>query len=119
MIIAANIGTDINLHQFNPSITLVDCTKGKEYEFPDPNNYFLFPEAGNQYKITQNSSLLLFPHNKHLEQLFVIDNNNISIHYLSKELFKGSIPIDGIAKEALELAIKKSGKSHPIMKNRL
>ena len=38
---------------------------------------------------------------------------------MSNQLFIGSKPIDGIAKKALELAILKSGKNEPTLKNRL
>ena len=37
---------------------------------------------------------------------------------MKNKMFTGSKPIEGIAKKALELAIKKSGKTKPTLKDR-
>ena len=111
--------TDLTPERFNPTITLYDCARKKEYSFPDPNLYFILSEAGKNFTIMENSTLLLNLQKGYFDRIFFMSDYSNLVLSLSGQMFSGSKPIEGIAKEALDLAIKKSGKSHPTLKNRL
>lgn len=67
----------------------------------------------------ENVTILLNLQKGYFESYFSISEVNNFILKMSNQLFIGSKPIDGIAKKALELAILKSGKNEPTLKNRL
>jgi hypothetical protein len=110
---------DLNIEKFNPSITLHDSSKKKDYSFPDPNSYYILSGAGKNFKIMENSTILLNLQKGYYDNYFSISEVNNLVLKMSNQLFFGSKPIEGIAKEALELAILKSGKIAPTLKNRL
>lgn len=110
---------DITLEKFNPTITLHDSYRKKEYSFPDPNSYYILSDAGKNFMIMENSTVLLSFQKGYFESFFFMSDYSNLILNLSNQLFAGSKPIEGIAKDALELAILKSGKSSPSLKNRL
>jgi hypothetical protein len=110
----------INIYQerFNPSITLHDSIRKKEFSFPDPNSYYILSDAGKNFKIMENSTVLLSLQKGYYDNIFLISESSNLVLNFSNKLFAGSKPIEGIAKDALELAILKSGKSVPTLKNR-
>ena len=110
---------DINIEAFNPSITLCDSPKKNTYSFPDPNSYYILSPAGKNFKVMENSTILLNPIKGYYEQYFAIEDVDLVVLSISNLLFNGTKPIEGKAKEALDLAIKKSGKLVPTLKNRL
>lgn len=110
---------DVNLQMFNPSITLFENSKVTKYSFPDPNSYYILSEAGKNYAVIENSTILISPFKGYYQQLFYISDIKSVVLKISNELFKNSNPIAGEAKVALELAISKSGKKQPTLKNRL
>ena len=110
---------DITIEKFNPTITIHDCSRKKGYSFPDPNSYFILSEAGRNFTIMENSTVLLNLQKGYFDSYFFMTDYSNLILSLSNQLFAGSKPIEGIAKEALDLAILKSGKSIPTLKNRL
>lgn len=110
---------DITLEKFNPTITLHDCSRKKEYSFPDPNSYYILSDAGKNFKIMENSTVLLSLQKGYFDSFFFMSDYSNLVLKLSSQLFVGSKPIEGIAKDALDLAILKSGKAAPTLKNRL
>jgi len=110
---------DLYIEMFNPSVTLHDSSKKKDYLFPDPNSYYILSDAGKNFKVMENSTILLNLQKGYYDSFFSISEINNFILNLSNQLFTNSKPIDGIAKAALDLAIMKSGKSTPTLKNRL
>lgn len=110
---------DFNIEKFNPSITLHESQKKKDYSFPDPNSYYILSGAGKNYKVMENSTILLNLQKGYYDNYFSISEDNNLVLKISDQLFFGSKPIEGIAKEALELAILKSGRIAPTLKNRL
>ena len=110
---------DLTLKKFNPTITIHDCSRKKQYSFPDPYSYYILSEAGKNFTIMENSTVLLSLQKGYYESFFFMSDYSNVILSLSKQLFAGSKPIEGKAKEALDLAIFKSGKSTPTLKNRL
>ena len=110
---------DLNPGRFNPSITLLDCTKRTDYKFPDPNSYYILSDAGKNFKIMENSTVLLSFQKGYYDNYFSISEHTNLLLSFSNQLFTNSRPIDGIAKEALDLAILRSGKTHPKLENRL
>ena len=110
---------DLYLEKFNPSITLHDSSRKKKYSFPDPNSYYILSDAGKNFKIIENSAILLSLQKGYFDSIFFISESSNLVLDLSNQLFGGSKPIEGIAKEALDLAILKSGKSTPTLQNRL
>lgn len=117
ILISQNI--DINLEMFNPSITLFENSRINKYSFPDPNSYYILSEAGKYYTVIENATILISPFKEYYEQLFYINDIKSVVLKISNELFKHTNPIEGDAKAALELAIFKSGKKQPTLKNRL
>jgi hypothetical protein len=67
----------------------------------------------------ENSTILLNLQKGYYDNYFSISEVNNLVLKMSNQLFFGSKPIEGVAKEALELAIFKSGKIAPTLKNRL
>ena len=110
---------DLTLEKFNPTITIHDCSRKKQYSFPDPYSYYILSEAGKNFTIMENSTVLLSLQKGYYESFFFMSDYSNVILSLSKQLFAGFKPIEGKAKEALDLAIFKSGKSTPTLKNRL
>jgi len=110
---------DIYLEKFNPSITLHDSSRKKKYSFPDPNSYYILSDAGKNFKIMENSAILLSLQKGYFENMFLISESIKLVLDISNQLFAGSNPIKGVAKDALDLAILKSGKKIPTLKNRL
>jgi hypothetical protein len=110
---------NLAIEKFNPTITLRDCSSKKEYSFPDLNSYYILSDAGKNFKIMENSTVLLSFQKGYFESFFFMSDYSNLILNLSNQLFAGSEPIEGIAKDALDLAILKSGKSNPTLKNRL
>lgn len=110
---------DIYLEKFNPSITLHDSFRKKKYSFPDPNFYYILSDAGKNFTIMENSTILLSLQKGYFDSMFFISESTRLILDLSNQLFAGSKPIKGVAKDALDLAILKSGKKSPTLKNRL
>ena len=110
---------DINLEKFNPSITLHGSSRKKDYSFPDPYSYYILSDAGKNFKIMENSTVLLSLQKGYYDSIFFISEGSNLILNLSNHLFAGSKPIEGIAKDLLDLAILKSGKPIPTLKNRL
>ena len=103
----------------NPSITLLESkTVRNNYSYPDPNSYFILSEAGKDYSIIGNSTILLNFSKGYYEQFFSINDFNSIVLNFSKNLFKNSKPIDGKAKLALEHTILKIGKKQSSFKNR-
>lgn len=110
---------DITLEKFNPTITIHDCSRKKEYSFPDPYSYYILSEAGKNFTIMENSTVLLSLQKGYFDSFFFMSDYSSLILSFSNQLFAGSKPIEGNAKDALDLAILKSGKSAPTLKNRL
>lgn len=109
---------DLDTEMFNPSITLHKTSKVEKHSFTDPNSYFILSEAGKNYTISENSTILINP-SKDNEQNFTVTDINSFVLSTSKALFNGTKPIEGKAKIALELAILKAGKKESTLKNRL
>lgn len=110
---------DLYLEKFNPSITIHASSRKKEYSFPDPNSYYILSDAGKNFKIMENSAILLSFQKGYYESFFYISESTNLLLSFSNQLFSDTRPIEGIAKEALDLAILKSGKTSPTLKNRL
>lgn len=110
---------DITLERFNPTITVHDCSRKKEYAFPDPNSYYMLSDAGKNFKVMENSTVLLTLQKGYFDSFFFMSDYSNLILNLSSQMFAGSKPIEGIAKEVLDLAILKSGKTTTSLKNRL
>ena len=120
MILTDDSHIDLTLEKFNPTITIHDCSRKKEYSFPDPYSYYILSEAGKNFAIMEeNSTVLLNLQKGYFDSYFFMSNYSNLILSLSNQLFIGSKPIEGNAKDALDLAILKSGKSTPTLKNRL
>lgn len=117
--ILTNHNIDINPEMFNPSISLFENSKVNKYSFPDPNSYYILSEAGKNYTVVGNSTILINPYKGYYEQLFYISDIKSTVLNISNELFNSTRPIDGVARIALELAILKNGKQQPTLKNRL
>jgi len=117
--ILSNAHIDINIEAFNPSITLCDNLKKRSYSFPDPNSYYILSPAGKNFSVMENSTILLNTDKGYFEPLFTIEDVGAVVFSISNLLFSGTKPLDGLAKEALDLAIKKSGKLTPTLENRL
>lgn len=117
--ILSNAHIDFNIEAFNPSITLCDSPKKSAYSFPDPNSYYILSPAGKNFTVMENSTILLNSNKGYYEQYFTIDDVDSVVLSISNLLFSGTKPLEGMAKEALDLAIKKSGKVVPTLENRL
>lgn len=117
--ILTNQQIDNNSGMFNPSITLNKSLKINKYSYPDPNSYYILSEAGKNYTVVENSSILLVNINKgYYEQNFYINDIKTTVLSMSNNMFGKTKPIDGLAKVALELAISKMGKKEPTLHNR-
>ena len=110
---------DLDTEMFNPSITLHKTSKVEKHSFTDPNSYFILSEAGKNYTISENSTILINPSKGYNEQNFTVTDINSFVLSTSKAIFNGTKPIEGKAKIALELAILKAGKKESTLKNRL
>ncbi len=117
--ILTNPNIDVNVSLFNPSITLCENTKNSQYSFPDPNSYYILSEAGKDYTIEENSTVLINLRRGYYEQLFYVNDIRTKILSISNKMFNETKPIDGLAKIALERAILKTGKKEPTLRNRL
>jgi len=103
-----------------PSITLQNESFRKiSYEFPDPHRSYILSDAGRNYTVIENFTLLLSFQKGYYPQEFAIKKSDADIFSVSKKLFGNSLPISGDAKRALDLAIKKAGKNIPTLSNRL
>jgi hypothetical protein len=109
---------DRSFEKFNPSITLLENLTRQEYLFPDPNSYYILSDAGKNYRIMENSTLLLSIKRGYFESNFSISESYNLLLSFANSLFKDAYPIQGDAKKALDLAIKKCGKDKPTLKNR-
>jgi len=67
----------------------------------------------------ENSTVLLTLQKGYFESFFFMSDYSNLILNLSSQMLAGTKPIEGIAKEALDLAISKSGKTTSSLKNRL
>lgn len=117
--ILCNSQIDLYIEKFNPSITLHDKSRKKEYSFPDPNSYYILSDAGKNFKIMENSAILLSIQKGYYDSYFSISESATLLLDISNKLFWNSSPIEGIAEKAFKLAILKSGKRAPTLKNRL
>ena len=103
-----------------PSITLQnESDRIINYKFPDPNKSYILSDAGKNYTIIENSTLLLSVQKGYYPQEFAIGKSDTHIFSIAKNLFGNSSPISGDAKRALDLAIFKAGKSSSSLSNRL
>lgn len=111
-------GNHILEENYNPAIFLTENLKGHEIEFPDPNTYFILSDIGKSYSEIGNETILLNPDRGYFEPIFTLDFKRRNIVNSSQELFKGSKALEGDAKRALELAIKKTAKTKTSLNNR-
>lgn len=109
---------DLQFENFIPSVSLLDKSSRKVYDFPDPNSYYILSEAGKNYQIVENTTLILSLNRGYFESIFTIDGDKNQALSLSNSLFGSTKPIHGDAKNALELAILKCGKTSPSLKKR-
>lgn len=117
--ILTNPNIDVNTNMFNPSITLCENIKKSKYSFPDPNSYYILSEAGKNYTIEENSTVLVNFRKGYYDQLFYVNDIKTTILSISNKIFSETKPIDGLAKMALEMAVLKAGKKEPTLRNRL
>ena len=104
---------------YNPTISLTEKIKGNDIEFPDPNTYFILSDAGKNYKTIDNECILLSLEKGYFESVFSLDFQSDEVIDFSSKLFFNDTPIEGDAKRALDLAIKKTAKRNTVLKNRL
>ncbi len=102
----------------NPTVCLTENVKGNEIEFPDPDTYFVLSDAGKNYWFENNETVVLSLQKGYYEPIFSLDFNSEELISISQEFFGNTKIIEGDAKRALELAMKKSAKKKPSLKNR-
>lgn len=120
VLLTIDIDRAIDQKYVNPNISITEYLKGSEIEFPDPTvSYFVSSQISENYKLEGNDSILINSYKNHFESQFNLTLSNTLIKKISNNLFSGARPIEGLAKKALELAMKECAKSSPTLPNRL
>lgn len=110
---------DLDKIEGNPVVVLSNINLRKQYNYPDPSFYFILSQAGREYKILGNDSVLINGAKGYYDYPFQMDLNQPLVISISKELFGNTKALSEGGMIALNYALKKAGKAKPTLQNRL
>jgi len=114
-----DLNLDVDQIKGNPAISVSAMILKKPYSFPDPYLYFILSQAGKEYRVVANNSILLNPSKGYYSYPFSLELSQPDVISISLEFFKNSKPLSGKATLALGYALEKAGKNSTKLSNRL